>query len=486
MSEEYSENPTYTVQDGDTLPKIAVRHGITTFDLCRINKLTTATYIFPGQQLTIPKSTPTNQSPKTQETKPNYSDILNLSFETSKLPKNDSANSESEESGFFKANAKLLPDCIDGTLIVTPQALMFDPIDKEDVNFGIINPLNEISWCECVRVPKETATTKKLSTEMPMLNSLMRSFSDYFEESSDTAFDFIFMKFGKDEQFNYFKCNQEDVNRLFNILDENPKLKYVLGSPIFRDSSYSDFYSQVKDLYPGIQPNWFLYNEQLHKKVQASYEGLLSSYVKPSSDTLTDFNPSIEEPSFYLPELVNYGKTNRILGDTEESAAKLTQISKWLPESACAVSQWRKIFFSETQGHSLANLYRTCEKEKLNSFNVILIESAKGSIFGAFLTEMPHIVEPGLVHRHYGSGESFIFTFESKAEKWCWSGENNFIATGDKDYFAVGGGSGVHGLWIDSRLKDGSSQECDTFRNDRSLGGDRDFVISTLEVWVLE
>lgn len=128
---------------------------------------------------------------------------------------------------------------------------------------------------------------------MPMLNSLMRSFSDYFEESSDATFDFIFMKFGKDEQFNYFKCNQEDVNRLFNILDENEKLKYVLGSPIGRDSSYSDFYRQVKDLYPGIQPNWFLYNQQLHKKVQASYEGLLSSYVKPSADTLTDFNPSI-------------------------------------------------------------------------------------------------------------------------------------------------------------------------------------------------
>ncbi|MBN1890815.1 MAG: LysM peptidoglycan-binding domain-containing protein [Thermoflexales bacterium] len=54
----------YQVQPGDTLLAIAVRFGTTVYALCQANGLTNANYIYVGQWLTIPGSTPPAPAPQ--------------------------------------------------------------------------------------------------------------------------------------------------------------------------------------------------------------------------------------------------------------------------------------------------------------------------------------------------------------------------------------------------------------------------------------
>lgn len=132
-----------------------------------------------------------------------------------------SANQQlmTENAGFIKLQAVLLPADIKGTLIITNSALMFDPLDDNLRKFSNITALEETSWIECVRVPKATQTSQKLEEQFPMVNSIMRSFSDYFEESNDSSFDFILMKLSMDLSksidFTYFKVRGNGVFKIF-------------------------------------------------------------------------------------------------------------------------------------------------------------------------------------------------------------------------------------------------------------------------------
>ena len=79
----------------------------------------------------------------------------------------------SENAGFIKLESVLLPDDVNGTIIVTSSALMFDPKnEKLHDDKGMILRMEDLSWLEVVSVPKETTTTKKLEEEFPMVNSL--------------------------------------------------------------------------------------------------------------------------------------------------------------------------------------------------------------------------------------------------------------------------------------------------------------------------
>ena len=164
-------------------------------------------------------------------------------------------------------------------------------------------------------------------------------------------------------------------------------------------------------------------------------------------------------------------------------------LTQWLPDSYAGVVQWRQLFCDEKHGHSLSTLYRICSKRPSRSTPAfLLLESTEGHVFGAFLSELPRIIESSTTLKHYGSGETFLFNLNySESKKYSWTGENSFFETGDIRHFAVGGGSGTHGLWIDSNLCEGSSEPCETYGNDVSIaGGERDFTIRGLQLWSLE
>lgn len=281
--------------------------------------------------------------------------------------------------------------------------------------------------------------------------------------------------------------------------------------------------------YKNMQTNWFLQNKQNLQQVQKNYEKKTKLGVKPEFSGIIDHdyvviketNSSFEFPSienfddeYTLPELrksmislksnslgtgsnanpsagdeIDFILSDSDSGNDLEPNFHLKVLTKWLPDSVAGVSQWRLIFDSEKQGHSLASIYRICDKEKRKQMNnVLIIESVDGDYFGAFLTELPRPVEPHAVYKHYGSGESFLFNLNGqKSRKYSWTGSNNFISTGDSEHFAIGGGRGTHGVWFDAKLCEGSSQACDTFGNESSIaGGKRDFIVSGMQLWVLE
>ncbi|MEQ2182002.1 hypothetical protein GOODEAATRI_017614 [Goodea atripinnis] len=77
---------------------------------------------------------------------------------------------------------------------------------------------------------------------------------------------------------------------------------------------------------------------------------------------------------------------------------------------------------------------------------------------------------------------SHILEASHVRECFRWTGENSFFIKGDLDCFAVGGGSGHFGLWVDENLYLGRSSPCYTFNN-CCLSETDDFRIMELEVW---
>lgn len=495
----------HVVSPSDNLRKLAVKYETTTAVLAEKNRIPSSAYIFPGQVIYVPKPNFTvpveeNVVDKGQT----LSELLNLSFETSKLTVSSKqqvqTNEEVEEeeaAGFVKIDTILLPDRIKGTMIVTTSALMFDPGSRDHEGSSNITPLEDISWMECVRVRKETDTSQKLEEEFPMVNSLLRSISDYFEESSDECFYFIFMKQSVNCDFQYYRLCETDVNKLFSIFTSSNldnMFDGMIAPTIDQETSYSDFQQQVIFDYPTLQPNWFLLNSKVHKKVQSQYEKSACSNsismhgiadnaeIRPKT---TSIEASFQVP---VPELEN-SDSGYILSDSPISNQNLKTITSWLPDTFAGIDTWKLLFSTEKHGCSLASLYRASKNERSQKMScVMIIEDCDFNIFGAFMTELPHVVERNVTHKFFGSGECFLFKLaedSSKSEKYEWTGANNFFCIGDMDHFAVGGGKGKHGLWIDSRLCEGSSQACDTFGNDM-LSGSRDFVVSGLELWVLD
>ncbi|KAG7224178.1 hypothetical protein INR49_019913 [Caranx melampygus] len=96
-------------------------------------------------------------------------------------------------------------------------------------------------------------------------------------------------------------------------------------------------------------------------------------------------------------------------------------------------------------------------------------------IFGAFLS---HPLRPS--ETFYGTGETFLFMLHPRFKCFRWTGENSFFIKGDLDSFAIGGGSGHFGLWVDENLYLGRSSPCYTFNN-CCLSETDDFRVMELE-----
>ncbi|XP_029114589.1 nuclear receptor coactivator 7 isoform X2 [Scleropages formosus] len=136
---------------------------------------------------------------------------------------------------------------------------------------------------------------------------------------------------------------------------------------------------------------------------------------------------------------------------------------------------WRLAYSTSRHGSSLRSLYRKLSGS--DSPSLIVIKDSRGQVFGAFLS---HPLRPS--ESFYGTGETFLFTVEPRFECFHWTGENSFFIKGDLDSFAIGGGSGHFGLWLDEMLYLGRSSPCCTFDN-RCLAGADDFRVVELEVW---
>ncbi|XP_076850710.1 LOW QUALITY PROTEIN: nuclear receptor coactivator 7 [Brachyhypopomus gauderio] len=136
---------------------------------------------------------------------------------------------------------------------------------------------------------------------------------------------------------------------------------------------------------------------------------------------------------------------------------------------------WRLTYSTTQHGSSLKTLYRRLGSS--DSPVLLLIRDDNQQVFGAFLSHPLHMSE-----KFYGTGETFLFLLHPRFKSFRWTGENSFFIKGDIDSFAIGGGSGHFGLWLDETLYLGRSSPCSTFNN-CSLSESSDFRVLELEAW---
>ncbi|XP_060919673.1 nuclear receptor coactivator 7 isoform X2 [Labrus mixtus] len=168
------------------------------------------------------------------------------------------------------------------------------------------------------------------------------------------------------------------------------------------------------------------------------------------------------------------GLQNIVESSAVLDASHVRELCKELPPRTIGHT-WQLAFSTSRHGASLKSLYR-----KLSSTDspvLIVIKDALDEIFGAFLS---HPLRPS--ETFYGTGETFLFMLHPRFKCFRWTGENSFFIKGDLDSFAIGGGSGHFGLWVDENLYLGRSSPCYTFNN-CCLAETDDFRVMELEVW---
>uniref|UniRef100_A0A8C2XM77 TLDc domain-containing protein n=1 Tax=Cyclopterus lumpus TaxID=8103 RepID=A0A8C2XM77_CYCLU len=151
-----------------------------------------------------------------------------------------------------------------------------------------------------------------------------------------------------------------------------------------------------------------------------------------------------------------------------------SQLCKELPPRTVGYS-WQLTYSTSRHGASLKSLYR--KLRATDSPVLVVIKDALDEIFGAFLSHPLRLSET-----FYGTGETFLFMLHPRFKCFRWTGENSFFIKGDLDSFAIGGGSGHFGLWVDENLYLGRSSPCYTFNN-CCLSETNDFRVMELEVW---
>ncbi|KAM6460384.1 nuclear receptor coactivator 7 isoform 1-T1 [Liasis olivaceus] len=139
---------------------------------------------------------------------------------------------------------------------------------------------------------------------------------------------------------------------------------------------------------------------------------------------------------------------------------------------------WKLVYSTQEHGTSLKTLYR--KSSSLDSPVLLVIKDMDNQIFGAYATHAFRLSD-----HYYGTGETFLYTFNPIFKVFMWSGENTYFINGDVTSLEFGGGDGKFGLWLDADLYHGRSNSCNTFNND-ILSKKEDFVVQDVEVWTFE
>ncbi|XP_019896353.1 nuclear receptor coactivator 7 isoform X1 [Esox lucius] len=139
---------------------------------------------------------------------------------------------------------------------------------------------------------------------------------------------------------------------------------------------------------------------------------------------------------------------------------------------------WNLVYSTAIHGTSLKTLYR--QMAHIDCPVLLVIKDMDNKVFGAFCSH------PFRVSNYcYGTGETFLYSFNPEYKAYRWSGENSYIVRGHLDSLQIGGGGGHFGLWLDSDLYHGASYACHTFNN-QPLSTQQDFKVQDLEVWTVQ
>ena len=183
-----------------------------------------------------------------------------------------------------------------------------------------------------------------------------------------------------------------------------------------------------------------------------------------------------------LPDPVLYGTST--FGSLTFNKNLALMLRLYLPE-VMQIQAYKLVYSLFNHGTDLATFYKGA---KGHDYTLILVETLDGSVFGGFCSR-----EWKPVGSYFGTGESFVFSFEKKRtirkeEKdndadagtdtdtdhgavavHRWTARNNYFCFADNDKIAMGGGGGGFGFVIDADFRTCSSSPCDTYGNAKSL-----------------
>nr|XP_061805083.1 oxidation resistance protein 1-like isoform X6 [Nerophis lumbriciformis] len=190
------------------------------------------------------------------------------------------------------------------------------------------------------------------------------------------------------------------------------------------------------------------------EEVNSKHDTSIKTELEPET-----FKPNLREPSDLL------------------EADQIEKLARNLPPRTIGYP-WTLAFGTSKHGMSIKSLYRAMQGQ--DTPVLMVIKDSDGQVFGALASE-PFKVSDGF----YGTGETFLFTFNPEFEVYKWTGDNMFFIKGDMDSLAFGGGSGEFGLWLDGDLYHGRSHSCKTFGNPM-LSKKEDFYVQDIEIWAFE
>uniref|UniRef100_S4RDZ0 Oxidation resistance protein 1 n=1 Tax=Petromyzon marinus TaxID=7757 RepID=S4RDZ0_PETMA len=132
--------------------------------------------------------------------------------------------------------------------------------------------------------------------------------------------------------------------------------------------------------------------------------------------------------------------------NVESNLLQHHHIEKYIMKLKSNIFYMRYIFCQATCRHcrQVATLY---QPRLLQNQAACSAAEADTQVFGAFVSSAIRCND-----HYYGTGETFLYTFNPDFKIFRWTGENSFFISGDKDSLVIGGGDGVFGLWLGGDL----------------------------------
>ncbi len=412
------------VKDGETLNSIAASYDTTPSLLAQLNRLSSSSFLFPGKKLKIP--------PK-EVVKPK----ADASDESDSKPRLRSVKEEEEyvvPGAYIKVNVKRVTQghgCIHGCILLTNKSFMFSPNQTDPAVHEFQQEMRD-NFFE-VYAPSELVVNLAVFKDLRFERNFGRikdrdnttDYSEFLYVPSPTA-----AKGEKEEAVDGEKAsgdnnqsadNEESKKKVSDDdlaepgLPDPLYLRVTMGKPVGkkldRDAAIlSDGEQDLKPFY------WFMIRparaRRFHDFVVETFPdgkyGLLDhmSVERGGHEVIREGaailesdgganRQSIARLARHMHETftsVDFDNCSRQIGESNimRDGDRL-RIAARLPPAAVVGLDWELSFSTTSDGFSLSSVYR-----KLNDHDgpvVMLVESAGGHAFGAFLTSAPRLTE---------------------------------------------------------------------------------------------
>lgn len=181
----------------------------------------------------------------------------------------------------------------------------------------------------------------------------------------------------------------------------------------------------------------------------------------------------------------------------------MSQLAKYCFEhgsfSITGLKRWKRLYSVARDGDSFTSFLNHVQNEK---HTILVVKTMVGdTILGAFVDTEWRKCGGGnggsasrgsassLSPRYYGTGHSFLFSFNPKLSVYKWTGKNNYNQLCEGGRIALGGGGhdANFGLCIEDCFRKGSSGNCETFNNLPLAGINNEFFdVLAFEVYGFE